>query len=111
MLQFDVLYFWRFGEDKLDPWRKYCIERALKIYEGCNFKCISTSKEFYGMEIISPDYWVDKYNIPIEDTMSLSDWIRFDYLSEHPNTLYMDCLLYTSPSPRDVEEPRMPSSA
>ena len=23
----------------------------------------------------------------------------------------MDCLLYTSPSPRDVEESRMPSSA
>ena len=27
-----------------------------------------------------------------------------------PNTLYI-CLLYTSPSPRDVEESRMPSSA
>ena len=25
--------------------------------------------------------------------------------------LHMDCLLYTSPSPRDVEEYRMPSSA
>ena len=25
--------------------------------------------------------------------------------------LYVDCLLYTSPSPRDVEESRMPSSA
>ena len=25
--------------------------------------------------------------------------------------LYMNCLLYTSPSPRDVEESRMPSSA
>ena len=25
--------------------------------------------------------------------------------------LNMDCLLYTSPSPRDVEESRMPSSA
>ena len=25
--------------------------------------------------------------------------------------LIMDCLLYTSPSPRDVEESRMPSSA
>ena len=25
--------------------------------------------------------------------------------------LYTDCLLYTSPSPRDVEESRMPSSA
>ena len=24
---------------------------------------------------------------------------------------YIDCLLYTSPSPRDVEESRMPSSA
>ena len=26
-------------------------------------------------------------------------------------TKYMNCLLYTSPSPRDVEESRMPSSA
>ena len=25
--------------------------------------------------------------------------------------IYYDCLLYTSPSPRDVEESRMPSSA
>ena len=25
--------------------------------------------------------------------------------------LYITCLLYTSPSPRDVEESRMPSSA
>ena len=27
------------------------------------------------------------------------------------NVLYIGCLLYTSPSPRDVEESRMPSSA
>ena len=27
------------------------------------------------------------------------------------NAMYMICLLYTSPSPRDVEESRMPSSA
>ena len=27
------------------------------------------------------------------------------------HTLWMTCLLYTSPSPRDVEESRMPSSA
>ena len=26
-------------------------------------------------------------------------------------TIYITCLLYTSPSPRDVEESRMPSSA
>ena len=29
----------------------------------------------------------------------------------HNNILYSGCLLYTSPSPRDVEESRMPSSA
>ena len=28
-----------------------------------------------------------------------------------PDNEYDDCLLYTSPSPRDVEESRMPSSA
>ena len=28
-----------------------------------------------------------------------------------PHRLYYVCLLYTSPSPRDVEESRMPSSA
>ena len=27
------------------------------------------------------------------------------------NHMYIPCLLYTSPSPRDVEESRMPSSA
>ena len=30
-------------------------------------------------------------------------------LGHHPDSI--DCLLYTSPSPRDVEESRMPSSA
>ena len=30
-------------------------------------------------------------------------------IGEHPQ--HIDCLLYTSPSPRDVEEARMPSSA
>ena len=32
-------------------------------------------------------------------------------LSGELDTLFRDCLLYTSPSPRDVEESRMPSSA
>ena len=30
---------------------------------------------------------------------------------EDPEEWFWDCLLYTSPSPRDVEESRMPSSA
>ena len=32
-------------------------------------------------------------------------------LANLPGAGLMDCLLYTSPSPRDVEESRMPSSA
>ena len=37
-----------------------------------------------------------------------------NHLSFKPNFvnyMFKDCLLYTSPSPRDVEESRMPSSA
>ena len=33
------------------------------------------------------------------------------HLEKHLERLYKGCLLYTSPSPRDVEESRMPSSA
>ena len=40
--------------------------------------------------------------------VSLIDLISF--LTNHDEQ-YEDCLLYTSPSPRDVEESRMPSSA
>ena len=32
-------------------------------------------------------------------------------LGEYTRRMNRDCLLYTSPSPRDVEESRMPSSA
>ena len=35
---------------------------------------------------------------------------RFDYLKENIENL-KTCLLYTSPSPRDAESSRMPSSA
>ena len=32
-------------------------------------------------------------------------------LSEHEQALFTNCLLYTSPSPRDKRQSRMPSSA
>ena len=36
---------------------------------------------------------------------------RIDEVIKTPSTIHDPCLLYTSPSPRDVEESRMPSSA
>ena len=41
----------------------------------------------------------------------LSDWRDLAELVPHDTALYMACLLYTSPSPRDRQKSRMPSSA
>ena len=43
------------------------------------------------------------------DILSAYHVERFTYLRD--NEQYQDCLLYTSPSPRDREKSRMPSSA
>ena len=37
--------------------------------------------------------------------------LMLDKIADAPNSTFKICLLYTSPSPRDVEESRMPSSA
>ena len=53
---------------------------------------------------------------PYEFTRSLKQ-TGFSILTNHPikkdliDNVYMDCLLYTSPSPRDQRGSRMPSSA
>ena len=52
-----------------------------------------------------------------ENTLSSGDlgdrvgWALLKRLDNIGSDVYYDCLLYTSPSPRDVEESRMPSSA
>ena len=53
------------------------------------------------IEQIMSGEWINK---------SRSTWKATD---DEDNTIeiHNDCLLYTSPSPRDVEESRMPSSA
>ena len=52
---------------------------------------------------------VEGKEITYSDLHLQSDLIA-SYLLNNKEDLY-DCLLYTSPSPRDVEESRMPSSA
>ena len=55
------------------------------------------------------DGWKDYEVIDTSCGEKLERW--GDYLLVRPDPQVICCLLYTSPSPRDVEESRMPSSA
>ena len=60
----------------------------------------------YKVSCISYEYG-QKHNIELERAQS-----NISYLAENGYDVeHQICLLYTSPSPRDVEESRMPSSA
>ena len=55
-------------------------------------------------------------NIAASNGYNVSLWVRdsdqaLRINSEGANTTYHPCLLYTSPSPRDKRQSRMPSSA
>ena len=57
---------------------------------------------------LSPKEQLEKINKEVKNlTMLQEDYVK----NELNNELNNACLLYTSPSPRDVEESRMPSSA
>ena len=50
-------------------------------------------------------------NVVYTTTGVLTDDFVNGLVKDHPGLVVHVCLLYTSPSPRDVEESRMPSSA
>ena len=53
-----------------------------------------------------------KFSMGLATCLLLSSCVSYEPAVLVPSiTLSADCLLYTSPSPRDVEESRMPSSA
>ena len=45
------------------------------------------------------------------DCQALSPWFAWEAHAERPRSGVPTCLLYTSPSPRDKRQSRMPSSA
>ena len=74
----------------------------------------------YKDDIPYSDHW-DNFNQTFADPLSVQSWVRIK-VNAKPHTHKMleyplhyddpcDCLLYTSPSPRDKRQSRMPSSA
>ena len=55
------------------------------------------------------DFYVNRLGCKVGRTDE--KWIDFDFFGHQISAHLKPCLLYTSPSPRDVEESRMPSSA
>ena len=77
-----------------------------KLIKENSSKIISkkmTAFDFYGPTCDSMDYMKGPFLLP--NNIKENDYIELGQLGSY------GCLLYTSPSPRDVEESRMPSSA
>ena len=65
---------------------------------------VGTSVPFFGVKILPPFFFSTPYDVGAR----IVKWLREGTIWWH---LYITCLLYTSPSPRDRTRSRMPSSA
>ena len=52
-----------------------------------------------------------QFTVPKKELKHLDYFKKIDFLEETLKKECRDCLLYTSPSPRDSDQSRMPSSA
>ena len=90
------------GMDELSEDDKLTVARARRIQRFLS-QPFDVAKVFTGS---------DGKQVPLDVTIDSFKRVvagEFDHLPE--SAFYMVCLLYTSPSPRDVEESRMPCSA
>ena len=91
--------------------------RALSIlteedfFQGSN-KVLQDVKKVTNLPILRKDFVIDDYQI-YESKLIGADCILLikSILSDSQIEEYVSCLLYTSPSPRDLSTSRMPSSA
>ena len=89
----------------------YELEPQSGQYDSKVFSISGITKEsLYGP---TTDYIITQENWGRDDILTLGYMygLRDNYNNDDSIYIFHDCLLYTSPSPRDVEESRMPSSA
>ena len=55
--------------------------------------------------------WSNSKNHQAKQFIDFGNWTLLDKTLERTKASIYDCLLYTSPSPRDLSTSRMPSSA
>ena len=82
------------------------INGVFRIFVCLNTKHMSELKTLDNDENINPSEHLRKLN----DQIALEK-IAIDQLKKEIATVIVGCLLYTSPSPRDRQKSRMPSSA
>ena len=109
------LYSWR-----EDTQREFSSESLVTTYEAAWFQTLETSFDPISSWLPSGErgtFWDPENEIYPEEELSSPDHeynnplIEFITKRNAGEASYLFCLLYTSPSPRDVEESRMPSSA
>ena len=91
----NILFIWIGMVEPLYDWRHRCIFRAKEMYPDAKFQCVTTLKEFYGMEIVDAREVAEKmeeqgYYGDITQFIPFSDALRFWWLSKQKNTLYLD---------------------
>ena len=105
-----------------DPWEMYIMKSELCKFvilrdeiTSKNLKRKGIDAQFFGNPMMDflQDKMIDNANIEIYSKVILLIGSRFPEANNNLNVFlsYLSCLLYTSPSPRDIRRSRMPSSA
>ena len=90
--------------------KKYNIKNNFHGYGGKSYKCINFKNNFYLIWIdqITKAVWFQIFREAASTYRSQNQYL---VSIQEPKQLSKSCLLYTSPSPRDLSTSRMPSSA
>ena len=120
----DGRHFDKWGQISADKgWEGFMLRNDVG-YEGKRSKNLVKVKKFHDAEYVVVDYDNDDHEVVRDgrsETIKMLAQVWIEHKghrvkvgsgwTQEQRLQYMDCLLYTSPSPRDRQKSRMPSSA